>query len=117
MNDEDYNEIADEKPNERIRTANSYNLQLYDEERAVGKYQMPLIAKSEIIPNELIGFNYMKSTQDRNVGIHCFIDDYQFERLWNNPQLYIDDILKFDCIMFIMVMHIMNLTEQMVLHD
>lgn len=99
LNDEDYNEIADEKPNERIRTANSYNLQLYDEERAVGKYQMPLIAKSEIIPDQLIGFNYMKSTQDRNVGIHCFIDDYQFERLWNNPQLYIDDILKFDCIL------------------
>lgn len=96
---DDYKEITDEKPNERIRTVNSYNLQLYDEERAVGKYQMPLIAKSEIIPDQLIGFNYMKSTQDRNVGIHCFIDDYQFERLWNNPQLYIDDILKFDCIL------------------
>ena len=97
--DDDYKEITDEKPNERIRTVNSYNLQLYDEERAVGKYQMPLIDKSQIIPNELIGFNYMKSTQDHNVGIHCFIDDYQFERLWNSPQLYIDDILKFDCIL------------------
>lgn len=96
---DDYKEITDEKPNERIRTVNSYNLQLYDEERAVGKYQMPLIDKSQIIPNELIGFNYMKSTQNHNVGIHCFIDDYQFERLWNSPQLYIDDILKFDCIL------------------
>lgn len=30
--------------------------------------------------------------------MHFYIDDYQFERLWNSPYDYIDKLSEFDCI-------------------
>lgn len=38
---------------------------------------------------EWIGFNYAASTARRaGKGVHFFLDDYQFERVWNNPDRY-----------------------------
>ena len=59
--------------------------------------QMPIISKEEYIPDDLIGFNYMLTSKDKNVGIHCFVDDYQFERLWTSPQEYVEKIAAYDC--------------------
>lgn len=87
------------KPNERERTNNSYNLELYDSLKADGFYQMPIIKNDGFIPDDLIGFNYMLNNKDKNIGIHCFVDDYQFERLWNDPYKYVDKILEYDCIL------------------
>lgn len=28
-------------------------------------------------------------------GVHCFVNDYQFERLWNNPDRYIEKLQRF----------------------
>ena len=45
---------------------------------------------------EMIGFNYVKT--DRNPAkkiVHFFIDDYQFERVWNKPTVYIDMLKKY----------------------
>ncbi len=41
-----------------------------------------------------IGFNFVKSYQAKemdttNVGVHFFLDDYQFERLWRKPTEYV----------------------------
>lgn len=87
------------KPNERERTNNSYNLELYDSLKVDGFYQMPIIKNDGFIPDDLIGFNYMLNSKDKNIGIHCFVDDYQFERLWNDPYKYVDKILEYDCIL------------------
>ena len=39
-------------------------------------------------------------TSDRkNVGIHFFIDDYQFERVWNAPMDYMDLLSEYDCVL------------------
>lgn len=96
--DAGYNEVAsEEKHNERERTFGAYNLELIDPDRLVGKYQMPQLDGSKHIPQKLIGFNYMLSSKDTAAGIHCFVDDYQFERLWNAPQDYIYKIDQFDC--------------------
>lgn len=44
---------------------------------------------------EPISFNYVKTTKElSNKLIHFFIDDYQFERLWNNPDKYINMLKK-----------------------
>ena len=32
-------------------------------------------------------------------GIHFYIDDYQFERLWNDTDKYMDALSKFDCVL------------------
>ena len=102
----DFNEeIEDDKTepikeNERQRTMNGYNLDEFDEYRADGFYQMPIIKKTKYVPEELIGFNYVKSTEPRSgCGVHFFIDDYQFERIWNSPYQYMDKLLDYDCIL------------------
>ena len=47
---------------------------------------------------EFIGFNYAKTFERQHqtqYGIHFFLDDYQFERIWNNPDKYIKLLSKY----------------------
>lgn len=62
----------------------------------VGKYGFPQLKKENWIPTEEVkSFNYLLSTQNPNeFWFHCFCDDYQFERLWNNFYAYKDIILQ-----------------------
>ena len=63
----------------------------------VGKYNIPIIKPVNInnLP-ELISFNYAKSTKDKaDKGIHFFVDDYQFLRLWKTPSKYINLLKQF----------------------
>ena len=82
---------------ERERTYNSVNLSDFDPERTDGFYQMPIINPTQFVPDKLIGFNYVKTAKETDCGVHFFIDDYQFERLWNEPQLNIERLKKFQC--------------------
>ena len=103
--DKDIKELGEEfeeeniKENERQRTNNTYNLELFDKFVCDGKYQMPIIDNDNYIPKKLIGFNYAKTSKERNTGIHFYLDDYQFERIWNNPEEYVDILEKYDCIL------------------
>lgn len=85
--------------NERIRTDKLYNLKSFDKDRAKGYYQMPMLKKVDYVPNKLIGFNYMLSTNQNDVGIHFYLDDYQFERVWSNPQKYVEKLKEFECVL------------------
>lgn len=86
---------------ERERTYNTYNLHEYDETRTAGYYQFPILKACHYIPDDLIGFNYVKSFKgDRNgLGVHFFLDDYQFERLWQNPHENIERLRGFSCVL------------------
>lgn len=81
--------------NERERTFNGVNLLDFDANRAAGFYQMPMIKAVDYIPSGLLGFNYVKSTPDYDKTVHFFIDDYQFERIWNSPREIIERIIPF----------------------
>ena len=98
---DEYEETATpaETKNERTRTDEAYNLPWIDLERTEGKYQMPIIEAENYIPENLIGFNYAKSATDKDVGVHFYIDDYQFERVWNSPIEYINLLADFDCVL------------------
>lgn len=89
----------EEKPkkNERLRTDEAYNLPQVDLSRCDGYYQMPELEGTDYIPENLIGFNYALSAKDKNVGVHFYLDDYQFERLWNKPLEYIEVLQDFEC--------------------
>lgn len=48
---------------------------------------------------EWIPFNYAKTANDRiNKGIHFYLDDYQFIRLWNRPNEYIPLLSEFGAV-------------------
>lgn len=86
------------KPNDRIKTNNHYNLDLIDFSNSTNDFwQMPVIENNNYIPDELIGFNYAKTSKDKNYGIHFYLDDYQFERVWNKPEEYVDIINQYEC--------------------
>ena len=89
----------EEKENARMNTVNHYNLQIYNETETDGFYQMPVIKNDGFIPSDLIGFNYAMTSKNKNVGIHCFVDDYQFERLWNRPDEYVDMLSEYECVL------------------
>ena len=83
----------------RENTYKSTNFDRYDEHRTAGYYQMPIIKACDYVPTDLIGFNYAKSTDNTNCGVHFFIDDYQFERVWNSPDENIERLRKFQCVL------------------
>ena len=56
-----------------------------------GKYGIPEIEPlTGFEPCEFIGFNYAMSTKERaEKAVHFYLDDYQFQRIWNRPERYV----------------------------
>lgn len=79
--------------NERLRTDYYYNLHLLER---VNVDVFPIIKATSYTPKSLIGFNYVNTAKDKNKCVHFYLDDYQFERVWNKPELYTDKLLQFD---------------------
>lgn len=64
-----------------------------------GTYDIPRLFSDNCKADVFIGFNYAKSCkQPYDKGIHFFIDDYQFVRLWTNPDAYLDLLQNFKCV-------------------
>ena len=85
---------------ERERTDNAYNLGIVDFTNMTDDFwQMPVIKNDGFIPDDLIGFNYAKTSKNKNAGIHFFVDDYQFERVWNKPDAYADVLSEYECVL------------------
>lgn len=75
----------------------------YGKYESNNEYGIPIIKKQDVENIELyslIGFNYaMSCTDTKYKGVHFFLHDYQFERVWNYPQRYIDTLKKFDFVL------------------
>lgn len=82
---------------ERERTYEAYNLHAYDPEEADGFYNIPHLKRTSHVPERLINFNEVLTSNDAKAGVHFFIDDYRFERIWNQPDRYIEILKRFDC--------------------
>lgn len=68
-----------------------------------GKYGIPEIQPVyEYDVNKWIDFNHVKqygTKNDKNVGVHFFIYDYQFERVWNTPDKYLTYLSRYGCVL------------------
>ena len=65
-----------------------------------GEYNIPILAPVEYRQCEWVGFNYASSVKDRRgKGIHFFLEDYQFTRLWGNIDYYVPMLSSYDSIM------------------
>lgn len=86
---------------ERLKTDRAYNLHLVDR-GGCGAGGFQDLDPVDVRPEELMGFNYAKSTDagaKRGNGCHFFIDDYQFERVWTSPERYLDVLKPFGCVL------------------
>jgi len=66
----------------------------------VGPYDIPALepVTLDTIP-EFIGFNYARGCDEPEAhGVHFFVDDYQFIRLWTNPDNYLNMLGRFACV-------------------
>lgn len=97
--DEEADRVQLEKENERQRTADAYNLEEFDKLACEGKYQMPKLHSVDYVPSGFIGFNEMLTSKDHDKGVHFYVDDYQFERIWNKPMDYLQRLFEFDCML------------------
>lgn len=67
-----------------------------------GEYSIPQIEPvHDIDISEWIGFNYVKSykKQADKIGVNFFLDDYQFERVWNEPGRYTEFLKAFGVVL------------------
>lgn len=68
----------------------------------VGQYNIPQIEPiKDLNIFEWIGFNYVKTNkkQTGTTGIQFFLDDYQFERVWNEPSRYAKYLKQFGAVL------------------
>ena len=67
-----------------------------------GKYNIPIIdAVYDITISKWVGFNYAKSEKNckKTTGINFFVDDYQFERVWNSPERYVECLKQYGAVL------------------
>lgn len=66
----------------------------------VGKFEIPQIDPETKYPGgEFVGMNYALTEKFPESKImHCFVDDYQFIRYWNNPDKYLPVLSKFSAV-------------------
>lgn len=98
-------EHQEHKENTQNMKENILNL-AYAQFEGIGEYDIPQIQPVHELPKitEWIGFNYVLSDKSsaeikRHRGVHFFIDDYQFERVWNNPDMYIDKLAQYGAVL------------------
>lgn len=66
----------------------------------IGNYEIPELQPTRYEHCEWVGFNYAMSCKERaEKGIHFFLDDYQFTRLWRDPDKYIPILQEFQYVM------------------
>lgn len=78
------------------RTNRKYNLQIFDPHMTIGDYDMPTIQATTPPEGEMLPFNYAKTHVSSDKIVHFFIDDYQFNRLWERPEQYLSLLSKFE---------------------
>lgn len=80
-----------------IRNYENINKAVYD---GAGQFDIPQIKPTQCDIKEWVGFNYAKSCKDpEGKGIHFFLDDYQFVRVWNRIDDYMSVFERFGCVM------------------
>ena len=84
----------------RFAVRNILNLEKGQFEGA-GKYDMPVLEPVTELPEikEWISFNYvLTDSNPEGKAVHFFIDDYQFERVFNQPEKVVDKLRQYVCV-------------------
>lgn len=75
------------------------NLHLCRELEYCGEFGFPMV-KQYVgeVPKSFLPFNISLSSREYGSGVHFFIDDYQFERVWRMPERYLPLLSRFRCV-------------------
>ncbi len=81
------------------QTRNYENLQLHMFPGA-GQYDIPQLepVQCDDVDN-WISFNFARTCEEPEIhGLHFFVDDYQFMRLWTHPAQYLEQLKRFQAV-------------------
>lgn len=61
-----------------------------------GKYDSPVIRPVQHIPIKLLPINKVLTCKNpKEYYVHFYVDDYQFERVWKNPKIWVKKLSQF----------------------
>jgi len=60
-----------------------------------GKYEFPLVERTDFKPQEAAPFNIATSVKNHEQWLHFYIHDYHFERVWKDPKRYLPIFKRF----------------------
>lgn len=79
------------------RNYENLNKALY---KGVGSYGIPELDPVTATADNWISFNFAKTCEEPDIhGVHFFIDDYQFNRVWAQPDTYLNRLRQFQVVM------------------
>jgi len=83
------------------RTAVIYNHHLFQPLSTEGVWDIPSLRKINLCPDRLIPFHQAISFRGdtTQTAVHFFIDDYLFERVWNRPEAYLENLKRFQAVL------------------
>lgn len=87
---------------EAEQTDRKMNIADFDASRSCGFYQIPTLKACGHVPTGLLSFDRMTTRSGKKRkedGIHFFVHDSRFEKLWRNPMRFIPDIAEYDCVL------------------
>lgn len=61
-----------------------------------GDWDIPYVESNGVIPTKVIPFSKAMTTKDYDCWVVFYEDDFKFERIWNNPQRYLQTLKKFE---------------------
>ena len=94
-----YDNQRQESNSHRYRKRHCNNLDLCLSMNKSGAFEIPqLDPYTGPIPNSLIPFPAAMAAKEYTCGVHFYIDDYQFERIWNSPEKYVNKLSKYQCV-------------------
>lgn len=74
-----------------------FHANLLKNARYDGEYDIPVLKEEHTIPRKLITFSKaMQEKRDFHQWVCFYEDDFLFERIWNNPKKYVNQLSKFD---------------------
>lgn len=85
-----------DRPYKAERSWQNTQISVFD---SASPYGIPAMAPVEPVPDGIVweGFNYaLTETAPAGKGLHFFLDDYQFERVWASPDRYLNLLSRFD---------------------
>lgn len=83
-------------PYRQQRDYENLNKAIFD---GVGEYGIPAIDPDDPTVDNWIGFNYARGCEEPEIhGVHFFIDDYQFVRVWKQPDVYLGMLRRFQAV-------------------
>ncbi len=82
---------------DKLINRHNFKSEFAENAELTGLYDFPKLRRTNYVPQNLVPFNAAKTQKNtENKWVHFFIDDYQFERLWNTPKKYIEILNRFE---------------------